>query len=51
MEKSNKQKTTVEVSLKNSLSNWQDVVYKYQQDRIARDYRFWEDSWNDEFED
>ena len=51
MEKSNKQRTIVEVSLKNSLSNWQDIVYRYQQASIAIDYKFWEESWNDEFED
>jgi hypothetical protein len=51
MAKSNKQKTTAEVSLKSSLSNWQDLVYRYEQASLARDYKFWEESWNDECED
>lgn len=47
MEKSEKQKTTAEVSLKDSLNDWKEVVYQMNK----TDFRFWEDSWNDEFED
>jgi len=43
MERLNKQKTTAEVSLKDSLSDWKEVVYQ----RANKEYRFWEDSWND----
>lgn len=47
MEKSNKPKTTAEVSLKDSLNDWKEIVY--QMNKL--DYTFWEDSWNEEFED
>jgi len=43
MGKSDKPKTTAEVSLKDSLSNWKEVVYQ----RANKEHRFWEDSWND----
>ena len=51
MDQSKKQKTTAEVSLKDSLNDWHSVVLKMHEDRAKRDYKFWEDSWNDEFED
>jgi len=47
MEESKKPKTTVEVSLKNSLNNWKEIVWQYNK----TDFKFWEDSWNAEFED
>lgn len=47
MEKSKKKKITQEVLLKDSLSDWKEIVYQ----RNKTDYTFWEDSWNDEFED
>lgn len=47
MDQSKKQKTTAEVSLKDSLSDWKKVVWYYN----TTDFKFWEDSWNDEFED
>jgi hypothetical protein len=47
MEGSKKQKTTAEVSLKDSLNDWKKIVWQYNR----TDYKFWEDSWNDEFED
>ncbi len=43
MDQSKKQKTTAEVSLKDSLSDWKQVVWQYNK----TDYRFWEDSWNE----
>lgn len=48
MEESKKPKTTAEVSLKDSLSNWQDLVLRYQEASLKRDYKFWEESWNEE---
>ena len=47
MERSNKQKIIAEVSLKDSLSDWQEIVYQ----NNKTDFKFWEESWNDEFED
>lgn len=47
MERSQKQKTTAEVSLKDSLNDWKAIVYQ----KNKTDFRFWEESWNDEFED
>lgn len=44
MEKSKKKKTTQEASLKDSLSNWKEIVY--QQNKV--EHMFWEESWNDE---
>ena len=51
MGKSEKQKTTREVSLKDSLNDWHAIVLKMHEERIKRDYKFWEESWNEEFED
>ena len=48
MEGSKKPKTTAEVSLKDSLSNWQELVAKFEESRIKRDYMFWDDMWNEE---
>lgn len=42
MEKLNKLKITREVSLKDSLNDWESVVWYYN----STDYKFWEDSWN-----
>ena len=47
MEESKKPKTTAEVLLKNSLNDWKKIVWQYNR----TDYKFWEDSWNDEFEE
>ena len=47
MEGSKKQKTTQEVSLRDTLSDWKEIVY--QKNKI--DFKFWDESWNDEFED
>ena len=47
MEVSKKPKTTVEVSLKSSLNDWKEIVY--QKNKI--DFKFWDESWNEEFED
>ena len=51
MGKLKKSKTTAEVSLKDSLSSWQDLAMRYENASRARDYKFWEESWNDECED
>ena len=48
MDQSKKQKTTAEVLLKDSLNDWQAVVLKMQEDRIKRDYMFWDEMWNEE---
>ncbi len=47
MEELNKQKTTAEVSLKDSLNDWKQIVWQYNK----TEYKFWEDSWNDKIED
>ena len=47
MEESKKPKTTAEVSLRDTLSDWKEIVYQ----KNKTDFKFWEDSWNDEFED
>jgi hypothetical protein len=47
MDQSKKSKTTAEVSLKSSLNDWQAIVW--QKNKV--DYKFWEESWNEEFED
>jgi len=47
MEGSKKPKTTVEVSLKSSLNDWKEIVY--QKNKI--DFKFWDESWNEKFED
>ena len=47
MEVSKKPKTTVEDSLKSSLNDWKEIVY--QKNKI--DFKFWDESWNEEFED
>lgn len=51
MEKLKNQKTTVEVSLKDSLDDWKSLVAEYEELRRKRDYRFWEESWNEGNED
>mgnify|MGYP003112746565 CR=1 FL=1 len=47
MEKSKKSKTTAEGLLKDFLNDWKEIVY--QKNKI--DFKFWDDSWNEEFED
>ncbi len=47
MDQSSKQKTTAEVSLKDTLNDWQAIVWQ----KNKTDFKFWEESWNDEFED
>lgn len=47
MEASKRPKTTVEVSLKNSLNDWKQIVWQ----RNKIEHKFWEDSWNEEYED
>ena len=47
MDQSKKQKTTAEVSLKDSLSDWKEIVWQ----RNKTDHKFWEDSWNEDKED
>jgi hypothetical protein len=51
MEKSEKQKTTAEVSLKDSLNNWQAVVFSIEKYRRAQanadHFRFWDEMWNE----
>lgn len=47
MAASKKPETTVEVSLKSSLNDWKEIVYQMNK----TDFKFWEESWNDEFED
>ena len=47
MDQSKKQKITAEVSLKDSLSNWKEIVYQ----KNKTDFKFWDESWNEEFED
>ena len=51
MEKSGKQKTTAGVSLKDSLSDWKELVLRMNEERIKRDFKFWEQSWNEDFSD
>lgn len=48
MEASKKPRTTAEVSLKDSLNNWQDLIYRHEKSRRDIDHRFWEESWNEE---
>lgn len=48
MERSKKTKTTQVASLKDSVNNWQEVVYKYEKLRRDIDYKFWEQSWNED---
>ena len=47
MDQSKKLKTTQEVLLKDSLSNWKENVYQ----KNKTDFKFWDESWNEEFED
>jgi hypothetical protein len=47
MDQSKKQKTTAEVSLKDSLNDWKEIVYQ----KNKTDFKFWDDFWNEEFED
>ena len=47
MDQSKKQKTTAEVSLRDSLSDWKEIVYQ----KNKTDFKFWDESWNEEFED
>lgn len=47
MEASKKPKTTAEVSLKSSLNDWKQIVWE----KNKVEHKFWEDSWNGEYED
>ena len=47
MEESKKQKTTREALQKDIQSDWREIVWQYNK----VDFKFWEESWNDEFED
>ena len=47
MEESKKPKTTAEDSLRGSLNDWKAIVWQ----KNKTDFKFWEESWNDEFED
>ena len=47
MEGSKKPKITAGVSLRDSLNDWKEIVWQYNK----TDFKFWEDSWNGEFED
>jgi len=47
MERSKKTKTTQEALLKGIQSDWKEIVWQYNR----TDFKFWEESWNDEFED
>ena len=44
---SKKSKIIAEVSLKNSLNDWKEIVWQHNK----TDYKFWEDSWNEKEED
>ena len=46
MEGSKKPKTTQEDSQKGFPSDWKEIVWE----RNKTDYRFWEESWNEELE-
>ncbi len=47
MARSEKSKTTQEDSRKDIQSDWKQIVWQYNK----VDFKFWEESWNDEFED
>ena len=47
MEESKKPKTTAEDALRGSLNDWKAIVWQ----KNKTDFKFWEESWNDEFED
>ena len=47
MEKSKKTKTTQEALPKGIQNDWKKIVWQYNR----TDFKFWEESWNDEFED
>jgi hypothetical protein len=47
MEKLKKTKTTQEDLPKDIQSDWKKIVWQYNR----TDFKFWEESWNDEFED
>ena len=47
MDQSKKRKTTQEVLLRDSLSDWKEIVYQ----KNKTDFKFWDESWNEEFED
>ena len=44
---SEKSKTTQEDLRKDIQSDWKEIVWQYNK----TDFKFWEESWNDEFED
>ena len=47
MGESKKPKTTAEVSLRDTLIDWKEIVYH----KNKIDFKFWDESWNEEFED
>ena len=47
MDQSKKLKTTQEVLLRDSLSDWKEIVYQ----KNKTEFKFWDESWNEEFED
>jgi len=47
MAQSEKSKTTQEDLRKDIQSDWKEIVWQYNK----TDFKFWEESWNDEFED
>ncbi len=47
MDQSKKQKTTAEVSLKDSLNDWKEIVWQYSRNN----YKFWQESDIDDTED
>ncbi len=47
MEKSEKSRTTAEVSLKDSLNDWKEIVWR----NNRTDFKFWEESWNNDLKD
>lgn len=47
MDQSKKQKTTPEDLPRDIQNDWKQIVWQYNK----TDFKFWEESWNDEFED
>ena len=47
MERSKKRKTTQADLPKDIQSDWKQIVWQYNK----TDFKFWEESWNEEFED
>ena len=47
MGQSKRQETTAEVSLKDSLNDWKEIVWR----NNRTDFKFWEESWNNDLKD